>query len=40
MAAMMKQMTTTITTEVTSVSTAAIPDSMFVQPEGYTVTKR
>lgn len=30
----------TVTTEVTSVSTASIPDSLFEIPEGYTVTKR
>jgi hypothetical protein len=40
MADMMKKMGNSITTEVTSLSTAPIADSMFAIPEGYTVTKR
>ena len=40
MAEMMKKMGNTISTEVMSVSTAAIPDSQFEIPEGYKVTKR
>jgi hypothetical protein len=40
MAEMMKKMGNTITTEVTSVSTAAIPDAMFEVPADYKVSKR
>jgi len=40
MAEMMKKMGSTITTEVTSVSTAAIPDSTFEVPAGYKLNKR
>jgi Domain of unknown function (DUF4412) len=40
MADMMKKMGNTIITEVTSVSTAPIADSMFEIPAGYTVRKR
>lgn len=40
MAEMMKKMGTTISTEVTSVSTAPVPDSQFEIPTGYKVTKR
>jgi hypothetical protein len=40
MAELMKKMGNTITTEVTSVSTAAIPDSTFEVPAGYKVKKR
>jgi hypothetical protein len=40
MADMMKKANNTMTTEVTSVTTAAIPDSMFEIPAGYKVNKR
>jgi hypothetical protein len=40
MAELMKKMRNTVTTEVTAVSTAPIPDSMFEIPAGYKVTKR
>jgi len=40
MAEMMKKMGSTVTTEVTAISTAAIPDSMFEVPAGYKVSKR
>ncbi|HET7220591.1 MAG TPA: DUF4412 domain-containing protein [Vicinamibacterales bacterium] len=40
MAEMMKKMGNTITTEVTSISTAAIPDAMFDVPADYKVSKR
>ena len=40
MAEMMKKMSNTITTEVTAISTAAIPDVMFEVPADYKVTKR
>jgi Domain of unknown function (DUF4412) len=40
MAEMMKKMGSTSITEVTSVSTAAIPDSMFEVPAGYKLNKR
>ena len=40
MAEMMKKMGSTITTEVTAISTAAIPDAMFEVPADYKVTKR
>ena len=40
MAEMMKKMNNTITTEVTSVSTAAIEATMFDVPAGYKVSKR
>jgi hypothetical protein len=40
MADMMKKMGNTITTEVTAISTAAIPDAMFDVPADYKVTKR
>jgi hypothetical protein len=40
MAELMKKMRNTVTTEVTAVSTAPIPDSVFEIPAGYKVTKR
>ena len=40
MAEAMKKMGTTITTEVTSVSTAPIPETVFELPAGYKVKKR
>jgi hypothetical protein len=40
MAEMMKKMRNTVTTEVTTVSTAPLPDSIFEIPAGYKVTKR
>jgi hypothetical protein len=40
MAEMMKKMSSTIISEVTSVSAAAIPDSTFDVPAGYTLNKR
>jgi len=40
MAEMMKKMATTISTEVTSVSTAPIAATMFEVPAGYKVSKR
>jgi hypothetical protein len=40
MAELMKKMRNTVTTEVTAVSTAPIPDSMFEIPAGDKVTKR
>ncbi len=40
MAEMMKKMGNTITTEVTSVSTAPIAAAMFDVPAGYKVNKR
>jgi hypothetical protein len=40
MAELMKKMRNTVITEVTTVSTAPIPDSMFEIPAGYKVTKR
>ena len=40
MAELMKKMRNTVTTEVTAVSTAPIPDSMFEIPAGYKVNKR
>jgi hypothetical protein len=40
MAEMMAKMATTITTEVTSISTAAVDASLFEVPAGYKITKR
>jgi hypothetical protein len=40
MAELMKKMGNTIVTEVTTVSTAPIADSMFEIPAGYKVNKR